>query len=116
MNLAPQEIEEAVEALPFVRRAAAVGIDRGRAEGEQAYVFAELRRAKPPPLEDLEEMARQVVVSFHERLGLRPGRVVLLAPRAIPLTANGKLRHAALRRAWLDGTLRAEGRILFPEG
>ncbi len=113
MNLAPQEIEEAVEALPFVRRAAAVGIDRGRAEGEQAYVFAELRRAAPPPLEDLEEMARQVVVSFHERLGLRPGRVLLLAPRSIPLTANGKLRHGALRRAYLDGTLRSEGRIVF---
>ncbi len=115
-NLAPQEIEEAVEALAFVRRAAAVGIDRGRAEGEQAVVFAELRRAAPPPAEELEELARQVVVAFHDRLGLRPGRVVLLAPRSIPLTANGKLRHAALRRAWLDGTLRAAGRIVFPEG
>ncbi len=116
MNLAPQEIEEAVEALPFVRRAAAVGVDRGRAEGEQAVVFAELRRAAPPPAEELEEMARRVVIACHERLGLRPGRVVLLAPRSIPLTANGKLRHAALRRAYLDGSLRAAGRIVFPEG
>jgi acyl-CoA synthetase (AMP-forming)/AMP-acid ligase II len=114
-NLAPQEIEEAVERLGFVRRAAAVGIDRGRAEGEQAWVFAELRRATPPPAAGLAEMARQVGESFHRRLGVRPGRVVLLAPRSIPRTANGKLRHAALREAWLGGELAAAGRVFYPE-
>jgi len=113
-NLAPQEIEEAVESLPFVRRAAAVGIDRGRLEGEQAYVFAELRRARPPAAETLREMATDVVERFHRRLGLRPGRVCLLAPRTIPLTPNGKIRHPALRAAWLDGSLRASGRLFFP--
>jgi len=114
-NLAPQEIEEAVEGLPFVRRAAAVGVDRGRAEGEQAYVFAELRKAKPPSDDRLHEMATEVVARVHDHLGLRPGRVLLLAPRTIPLTPNGKLRHPALRAAFLDGTLRASGAILFPE-
>lgn len=113
-NLAPQEIEEAVEGLPFVRRAAAVGIDRGRAEGEQAYVFAELRRAAPPPDDALREMARRAVEAVHERLGVRPGRVLLLRPRAIPLTANGKLRHGALKEAYLAGRLRAAGSVLFP--
>ncbi|MCB1034243.1 MAG: AMP-binding protein, partial [Acidobacteria bacterium] len=52
-NLAPQELEEAAESLSFVRRAAAIGIDRGRLEGEQAYLFAELRRAALPPPETL---------------------------------------------------------------
>jgi hypothetical protein len=60
-------------------------------------------------------MARQVVESFHRRLGVRPGRVVLLAPRSIPRTANGKLRHAALREAWLGGELAAAGRVFYPE-
>lgn len=114
-NLAPQEIEEAVEGLPFVRRAAAVGVDRGGAEGEQAYVFAELRKAKAPPEERLVEMATEVVARVHAHLGLRPGRVLLLAPRAIPLTPNGKIRHPALRASFLDGELRAAGKILFPE-
>ena len=108
-NLAPQEIEETVEALPFVRRAAAVGIDRGRAEGEQAYVFAELRKAAPPPAEELQEMARQIVERVHQRLGLRPGRVLLLKPRSIPLTPNGKIQHAALREEHLGGGLRGGG-------
>ena len=115
-NLAPQELEETVEALPFVRRAAAVGIDRGRAEGEQAFVFAELRRAQPPPEAELRELAIQAVERIHRRLGLRPGRLALLLPRSIPRTANGKIRHAALRDAWLDGSLRAAGRVLFPPG
>jgi acyl-CoA synthetase (AMP-forming)/AMP-acid ligase II len=113
-NLAPQEIEEAVEALPFVRRAAAVGVDRGRAEGEQAYVFAELRRAAPPPPDELREMARQAVEAVHARLGLRPGRVLLLRPRSIPTTANGKLRHGALRTEFLAGRLASAGALLFP--
>jgi long-chain acyl-CoA synthetase len=113
-NLAPQEIEEAVEALPFVRRAAAVGVDRGRLEGEQAYVFAELRRAAPPPAGRLRDMAAEVVDAVHRRLGLRPGRVCLVAPRTIPLTANGKVRHAALRAAWLDGSLGGAGGVFYP--
>lgn len=114
-NVAPQEIEEAVEGLPFVRRAAAVGIDRGGAEGEQAYVFAELRKARAPAVERMEEMAIDVVARIHEHMGLRPGRVLLLAPRSIPLTPNGKIRHPALRESFLNGTLRSEGGILFPE-
>jgi acyl-CoA synthetase (AMP-forming)/AMP-acid ligase II len=114
-NLAPQEIEEAVEALPFVRRAAAVGVDRGDAAGEQAYVFAELRKAKPPDEERLHEMVTELVSRIHEHLGMRPGRVFLLLPRAIPLTPNGKIRHAALREEYLDGGLRERGAVLFPE-
>lgn len=114
-NIAPQEIEESVEALAFVRRAAAVGIDRGRAEGEQAHVFVELRRAQPPAADQLADMAVEIVARFHDRLGLRPGRVLLLKPRSIPLTANGKIRYPALRQAYLEGTLRTEARIVFPE-
>jgi acyl-CoA synthetase (AMP-forming)/AMP-acid ligase II len=113
-NLAPQELEEAVEELPFVRRAAAVGIDRGRAEGEQAFVFAELRKAAPPPEAVLAEMAGRAVAAVDERLGLRPGRVVLLAPRGLPLTPNGKVRHGALRDGWRDGSLVRSGAVLFP--
>jgi acyl-CoA synthetase (AMP-forming)/AMP-acid ligase II len=113
-NLAPQEIEEAAESLPFVRRAAAVGVDRGGAAGEEAHVFAELRRAKIPSDDDLHEMTVQVVERLHQRLGLRPGRVHLLRPRAIPRTPNGKIRHPELRRAYLDGRLRESGDLLFP--
>lgn len=118
-NLAPVELEAAAETVDGVRRAAAVGIDRRRSEGEQAYVFAEIsparlrRRGDRAALEPA-EIARRIVVAVDRRLGLRPGRVVLLTPRSIPRTANGKLRYPELRRAWSEGRLRAEGRVLWP--
>lgn len=111
-NVAPQEIEEIVDRLPFVRYCAAVGVDRGRTEGEQAYVFVEVRGAAGDRLEDL---VVEVVGRLHDELGFRPGRVYLVKPRAIPRTANGKIRHAALKERYLDGRLRQEGWILFPD-
>jgi hypothetical protein len=45
---------------------------------------------------------------------MRPGRVYLVEPRTIPMTANGKLQHAKLRASYLDGSLRESGKILHP--
>jgi acyl-CoA synthetase (AMP-forming)/AMP-acid ligase II len=109
-TIAPQEIEETVEQLDFVRRCAAVGIDRGGPEGEQAWVLAETARSAEHPA-----MVVDVVKAVRDRLGRRPGRVYLLQPRTIPLTANGKIRHLQLRRELLDGTLRRDGKIVYPE-
>ena len=101
-----------------MRRSAALGIDRGidrgRLEGEQAFVFVELARAGRGATEHLDEQAAAVVDAFHRRLGLRPGRVCLLAPGSLPMTANGKLRYGELRRLYLDGELRRSGALLFP--
>ncbi|MCP4202714.1 MAG: fatty acyl-AMP ligase [bacterium] len=113
-NIAPREIEEVVDALPFVRYSAAVGVDRGGLEGEQAYVFAELREHKTPSPEECEERSIAIVQAIHSHLGLRPGRVYLAAPKTIPLTHNGKIRHLELARQYRDGNLRARGQLLFP--
>jgi len=114
-NIAPGEVEEEVEGLGFVRRAAAVGIDRGGPEGEQMWVFVEPNVEQAKATEAWDDMVIDVVSAVHGRLGMRPGRVYLLEPRSIPMTANGKLKHAALRTSYLDGSLRAAGKILFPE-
>lgn len=112
-NVSPREMEEIVDALPGVRHSAAVGIDKGRVEGEQAYLFAELRR----PLSEAErgELAMAAVEKIHDQLGLRPGRVYLVKPRTIPRTYNGKVQYPLLKERYLNGELRAEGLILFPE-
>ena len=55
-----------------------------------------------------------VVRAIHAHLGIRPGRVYLVRPHAIPLTPNGKTQHAALRDLYLSGGLRASKAILFP--
>jgi acyl-CoA synthetase (AMP-forming)/AMP-acid ligase II len=114
-SLAPAEVEAAVEELGFVRRAAAIGIDRGRLEGEQAEVLVELRRAAPPDPSTAEEMVVSVVEAVAARLGMRPARVGLLRPKSLPLTDTGKVRHGELRRRLLSGELAADGAILYPE-
>jgi acyl-CoA synthetase (AMP-forming)/AMP-acid ligase II len=113
-NIAPSEVEEEVEGLGFVRRAAAVGIDRGGTEGEQMWVFVEPNGDRAKETEAYDDMVIDVVAAVNGRLGMRPGRVYLLEPRSIPMTANGKLQHAKLRNSYIDGTLRAEGKILHP--
>jgi acyl-CoA synthetase (AMP-forming)/AMP-acid ligase II len=113
-NIAPSEVEEEVEGIEFVRRAAAVGIDRGGTEGEQMWVFVEPNGDRAKETEAYDDMVIDVVSAVHGRLGMRPGRVYLLEPRSIPMTANGKLQHAKLRNSYLDGSLRQSGKILHP--
>jgi long-chain acyl-CoA synthetase len=112
-TISPQEIEELVDALPRVRFSAALGIDRGGPEGEQVYVFAEIRDGESLSRDELHELATQIVAAFHVHMGFRPARVYLLKPRSIPLTHNGKIRHTGLKEMYLEGSLR-EG-ILFPD-
>ncbi len=114
-NVAPREVEEIVDRLLTVRRVAAVGVDRGRVEGEQVFVFAEIRPKDAACEADLQALVIAMVGEIHRELGFRPGRVYLLKPRAVPLTHNGKVRHRELRARYLDGRLRGQGQILFPD-
>lgn len=114
-SIFPQEAEQVADRLPAVRRSAAIGIDAGGPEGEQLYVFTELSRPGSYGEPELYDAAVNVVQAIHAHLGIRPGRVYLLRPHAIPITANGKTQHAALRDQYLSGELRARGAILFPE-
>jgi fatty-acyl-CoA synthase len=114
-NISPQEVEETVDGLPFVRLSAAVGIDRGGVDGEQVYVFAEIKTKAGQSLEELRALSAGIVQRFILRMGYRPGRVYLLKPRSIPRTSNGKVRYPALKSRYLNGSLRREGRILFPD-
>jgi acyl-CoA synthetase (AMP-forming)/AMP-acid ligase II len=116
-NLASREVEELVDALPFVRRSAAVGIDRRRAEGEQVYIFAETKTGKTDSNSEAAQMERSVSVvrQFHESFGFHPGRVYLLKSGAIPMTYNGKIRYSQLVNRFLDGSLKKDNQILFPD-
>ena len=111
----PQEAEQIADRLPFVRRSAAVGIDSGRAEGEQLYVFAEVFKPGGYGEPELQAAAVDLVQAIHAQLGIRPGRVYLLPPHTIPITYNGKTQHTALRDQYLSGELRGRNAILFPE-
>ncbi len=110
-TISPQEIEEVVDGMDGVRFSAAIGVDKGNAEGEQVYVFAEIREIIPA--EEWHELALQMTANIHAHMGFRPARVYLLKPRSIPLTHNGKIQHIRLKEMVLDGSLRAD--ILYPK-
>lgn len=114
-TIAPREIEELVEGFAEIRNCAAVGISRGDAVGEQAYVFAELRFPADSGKVDAPKLARSIVRTIHDQLGFRPGRVYLVKKQTVPYTYNGKIRHAELKQQYLDGALAAEGKIVYPK-
>lgn len=113
-TISPQEIEEVVDAMAEVRFSAAIGIDKGDLQGEQVYIFAEIRDGDSFSGEELHEMAVGMVSAFHAHMGFRPAKITLLRPRSIPLTYNGKIQHNLLREKFLDGSLRTQGSILYP--
>ena len=112
-TIAPQEVEETVDAISGVRYSAVVGIDRGRVEGEQAFVFAEVRGGESAS--EWHDIVLEIVNAIHDRLGIRPARVFLVKLRSIPKTYNGKMQHAKLRDLYLSGSLGEQGLILYPE-
>jgi len=111
-TISPQEIEEVVDIMPGVRFSAAIGVDKGGMEGEQVFVFAEIRDTIPTSA--YHEMVLQMVAGFYAYMGFRPARVYLLKPRSIPLTHNGKIQHVRLREMYLNGSLKARNSILYP--
>jgi acyl-CoA synthetase (AMP-forming)/AMP-acid ligase II len=114
-TISPRELEEIVDGNSAVRYSAAVGIDKGRIEGEQVYIFAEIRGGEQKTEDELYEIALEIVKAVHTRMGFRPGRVYLLKPRSIPMTHNGKIQHFQLKNKYLDGVLKDTGDILFPD-
>jgi len=114
-TISPWEIEEVVDRIPDVRYSAAVGVERGMEAGEQVIVFAEIRNGQKADRDSLHATAVRIAGDVHGYMGFRPARAYLLKPKGIPLTDNGKIQHVRLRELYLDGSLRAQGVILYPE-
>ena len=114
-TISPQEIEEVIDNIPGIRFSVALGLDRGDIEGEQVYVFAEVRGGESLSEEALYELALTMVEKFTSHMGFHPGRVYLMRPRTIPLTYNGKIQHGRLKEMYLNGDLRKQGAILYPD-
>lgn len=93
--LAPRELEEAALGVDGVRLAAAVGVARtDDAMTEEIVVAIEI----DPRITDHAAIAAAVAQQVQRTLGFAPERVLVMPPRGIPRTYNGKIRHDALRR------------------
>jgi acyl-CoA synthetase (AMP-forming)/AMP-acid ligase II len=93
--LAPRELEEAAQNVDHVRIAAAVGIARMDESMTEEIVLAIEVDARA---EDPDAIVAAVAQEVHRTLGFAPDRVIVLPPRGIPRTYNGKIRHDALRK------------------
>ncbi|HEX7183736.1 MAG TPA: AMP-binding protein [Thermoanaerobaculia bacterium] len=109
--LAPRELEEAAQSVPGLRVAAAVGIPPAPGAATEEVVVAveaDPQAAASPP-----EFAAAVAGAIEAAIGFAPDRVLVLAPRTIPRTANGKIRHQKLRADLIEGELERRGAVLF---
>ncbi len=98
--LAPRELEEAAERVTGVRAAAAVGLPpASEASTEAIALVIETEAADPAGL------ATAAATAVEEALGFAPDEVLVVAPRTIPRTPNGKVRHAQLRASLLEGQI-----------
>lgn len=114
-TVAPQEVEEIADGFHGVRLSAAIGIQRPRIQGEQIYVFVELKGLRKLDSEQHHECALQLMDHFRLNLGFRPARVYLCKPRTIPRTPNGKVQHSQLKERYQQGILRELGQLIYPE-
>ncbi|HEY9420212.1 MAG TPA: AMP-binding protein [Thermoanaerobaculia bacterium] len=109
--LAPRELEEAAEGVPGLRSAVAVGLPpTSETATEEIVVAVEADPATAPPPA---EIAAAVAARIQAALGFAPEVVMVLAPRSIPRTANGKVRHWQLRQELLEGDLERRNAVLF---
>lgn len=101
-NHAPQEFEECLDGVPGVRTGCAVALGHFEPalQEEVLWVIAETAGAPPP---DLEARVSQAIVA---RTAIRPYRVQLVAPGALPRTSSGKLKRAEALRQALAGELK----------
>jgi fatty-acyl-CoA synthase len=108
-NVYPTDIERAAGVVHGVRagNAVAVRLDPGSGVGathrESFAVVVESRQAGDAEAEA--RIRKAVTAAVVDAVGVRPARVVVVAPGALPKTPSGKLRRSATRR--LAATARA---------
>lgn len=90
--LAPRELEEAAQHVEGVRVAAAVGVTRTDAT-EEIVLAIEIA-----PGADGDSIRAAVAQEVQRTIGFAPERVIVMPPKSIPKTYNGKIRHDMLRR------------------
>lgn len=111
-NLYPYDLEQAVGALPGVRKGcvAVFGVQPGEPGQERLVVVAETRLRDEAERRALEQ---RILAEAMAQLELAPDDIVLAPMHAVLKTSSGKIRRAAVRDAYLDGRLGAPARAAW---
>jgi acyl-CoA synthetase (AMP-forming)/AMP-acid ligase II len=100
--VAPRELEEAAQEVAEVRLAAAVSVPARSESEETVAIVVETGRSDPASKGRLAKSVSHAIVTTS---GFAPGQVVVVPPRTIPLSSNGKVRHGRMRELLLEGQL-----------
>lgn len=111
-HLYPQEIEEAVGAIPGIRKGgvAVFGVADADSGTERLVVLAETRENDPRLRAEMQERVHQVATDI---AGTPPDDVVLAPPRAVPKTSSGKIRRSAAKELYERGHIGLRQRALY---
>jgi 1-acyl-sn-glycerol-3-phosphate acyltransferase len=108
-NLYPYELEEAVGAIPGIRRGC-VAVFGAVAAGEGTEKLVVVAECRERDESVREELIRRINGQTVDLLGTPPDDVVLAPPHTVLKTSSGKIRRAATRDAYLGGNLGRAGR------
>jgi 1-acyl-sn-glycerol-3-phosphate acyltransferase len=111
-NLYPYELEDAVGAIPGVRKGcvAVFGSRDPRAQTERVVVVAETRAQDAAQRERIRaEVNRRAI----ELIGTPADEVVLAPPQAVRKTSSGKIRRSATREAYERGEIQVRASPLW---
>jgi 1-acyl-sn-glycerol-3-phosphate acyltransferase len=103
-NIYPQDIEEAVCAVPGIRKGcvAAFATTDFQTETEKLVVVAETRERQETRLTEIKAQIHRVVAELIE---VAPDDIVLVPPRSVLKTSSGKIRRSGCRELYEQGRL-----------
>ncbi len=109
-NIYPYEVEQAVGEVPGIRKGcvAVFGVRESATQTERIVVLAETRENDSGRQDQLREEVARVATDL---LGMPPDEVVLAPPHSVLKTSSGKIRRAASRDMYEQGTV---GRATAP--
>jgi acyl-CoA synthetase (AMP-forming)/AMP-acid ligase II len=108
--ISPREVEMAAEQVPPVRIAAAIGVTKLSAlASEELVIVAEVSPEATDSPGSRDAIGEAIAAAVENAVGHAPSDVVLLKPRSIPRTGNGKIQHGRLRELYSDGALGGQG-------
>lgn len=107
--MVPGDVEHVVDRVPGIRYSAAIGVGSDRLGTQQLVVITEVRD-EALDREVCSRLVREIVHRVRWERRLRPSRVLLVRPHAIPKTSSGKIQHRRLvdlleSRALLENVL-----------
>jgi acyl-CoA synthetase (AMP-forming)/AMP-acid ligase II len=112
--ISPREVEESVDRINGVRFSAAIGLTLSvQGSTEEVVVVAEVHPKDALSEGEMQSLARSISAKVVAAIGNAPGEIILVTPKSIPRTQNGKIRYQELRRLVTDGVLAQCGKILF---